>query len=383
MGDGGGHLLAQGLRLTAAAGLASIAAGTIHAAAAAAHADHAPAEALFAILAAGQIGWGLLALRPIGRRLILAGAVGNLVVLAAWLTAKTAGIGFVRGLEHAERAQLSDSLAAAMAAFAAVGAFQAVAGAGRRAALGTPVAGVVAVVIAAAAVAGVMAARGHAHGEPGYVASARHDAAELQHAPRRTTPHAPGATDLGGVEGVTAAQQARAERLRDATRRRLPVFARVAAAEAAGYVSIGDAVTGHEHYVNWSYVNDDAILDPAHAESLVYRVDGRERTLVAAMYMLGEDAKLDTVPDVGGRLTQWHVHDDLCFTDDDAAPVVAGLTTPGGRCPPPLVKRARVPMLHVWIVPHECGPFAALDGVAGGQVEDGERPRCHHVHAGS
>ena len=96
--------------------------------------------------------------------------------------------------------------------------------------------------------------------------------------------------------------------------------------------------------------------------------------------MLGEGATLDTVPDVGGRLTQWHIHDDLCFTDDPAAPVVAAITTPGAACPPPLTKRGRIPMLHVWIVPHECGPFAALAGIAAGQGKDGEQPRCHRAH---
>jgi len=37
-------------------------------------------------------------------------------------------------------------------------------------------------------------------------------------------------------------------------------------------------------------------------------------------------------------------------------------------------------MLHAWIVPHECGPFAALEGIGGGQVKDGEQPRCHRAH---
>ena len=140
-------------------------------------------------------------------------------------------------------------------------------------------------------------------------------------------------------------------------------------------------MTGYEHYIKWSLVNDHTLFDPERAESLVYRVDGADRKLEAAMYMLGEGATLDTVPDVGGRLTQWHVHDDLCFSDDDEAPVVAGIAAPGRRCRPPLTKRARIPMLHVWIVPHECGPFASLDGIAAGQVRAGEQRRCTHVHS--
>jgi len=52
----------------------------------------------------------------------------------------------------------------------------------------------------------------------------------------------------------------------------------------------------------------------------------------------------------------------------------------GTTCRPPLVDGAEVPMIHVWIRPHECGPFAALDGIAGGQVPDGEEVLCDHAH---
>ena len=37
-------------------------------------------------------------------------------------------------------------------------------------------------------------------------------------------------------------------------------------------------------------------------------------------------------------------------------------------------------MIHVWIVPHECGPFAALEGVGAGQVPAGEEHLCDHAH---
>lgn len=362
---------------SSAAGLASVGAGAIHVAAAAAHADAAPAMATFAALAVCQVGWGALALGRIGTRLLLVGALGNLVAVGGWVVAKSFGIGFVRGLEHAEPAQLADSLAALLAMLAVA----ALAG-GRRgaapSALGPALTGTLAVAIAAATVAGVTATSGHAHShahthEPADTTTARH-----KHEPASTTAHHHAAER---PDGVTRAQRARAARLVAVTRRRLPRFADVATARARGYASIGDAITGYEHYIKWSLVNDDKLLDPDRAESLVYRVDGDRRKLVAAMYMLREGATLDTVPDVGGRLTQWHVHDDLCFTDDATGPVVAGITTPGHPCRPPLTKRGRVPMLHVWIVPNACGPFAALDGLAAGQVKAGERRRCDHAHA--
>jgi hypothetical protein len=37
-------------------------------------------------------------------------------------------------------------------------------------------------------------------------------------------------------------------------------------------------------------------------------------------------------------------------------------------------------MIHVWIVPHRCGPFAALEGVGGGQIKAGEERLCDHAH---
>ena len=53
------------------------------------------------------------------------------------------------------------------------------------------------------------------------------------------------------------------------------------------------------------------------------------------MYMLPSDMSLADVPDDGGKLMQWHIHDNLCFTDDPVAPQVGGLrpsrTAPVGR----------------------------------------------------
>jgi hypothetical protein len=37
-------------------------------------------------------------------------------------------------------------------------------------------------------------------------------------------------------------------------------------------------------------------------------------------------------------------------------------------------------MVHVWIESHPCGPFAALEGIAGGQVPEGEEPLCDSAH---
>jgi hypothetical protein len=196
------------------------------------------------------------------------------------------------------------------------------------------------------------------------------------------TPYDPARIDLSGVPGVTHQEQARAEHEVAITVARLPQWADPATALAAGYHSIGDGVTGTEHYINWSYINDDKILNPDFPESLVYRVSGGTKTLVAAMYMLRPGSTLDDVPDIGGPLTQWHIHDNLCFTADPDAPRVGGLTNADGSCTAPLVKFGEVPMIHVWITPNPCGPFAALEGVGAGQIAAGESRLCDTAHGG-
>jgi hypothetical protein len=187
--------------------------------------------------------------------------------------------------------------------------------------------------------------------------------------------------DLGGVPGVTPQQQAFAENLVASTVRDLPQWSDLAVVEAAGFHSIGDAITGHEHYIQWDWIDDDVWLDPDHPESLVFepQPDGSKK-LVSVMFMLPGGYPLDDVPDWGGALMQWHVHGDLCFTDDPVAPQVAGLKPIGANCQPPLVNFLLSPMIHVWITPTPCGPFAALEGIGGGQVPEGEDVLCDHVH---
>jgi hypothetical protein len=202
-----------------------------------------------------------------------------------------------------------------------------------------------------------------------------HEAAAVP--PKKYDPTKP--IDLGGVPGVTPEQQARAENLIAITLLRLPQWADYRVAEAAGYRSIGDAATGDEHFINTAKFTDEHQLDPDHPESLVYQPDRQtgEKKLVAAMYMLNPDQTLDDVPDIGGKLTQWHIHNNLCFTVEGR---VAGLTSPDGSCRAPLVQGSQAPMIHVWIVPHPCGPFAALEGVGAGQIKEGEERLCDTAH---
>ncbi len=212
-----------------------------------------------------------------------------------------------------------------------------------------------------------------------------------QHDPGVTTTAPPSAApkpydptqpiDLSGVAGVTPEQQAAAENLIAVTIVRLPHWSDYRVAEEAGFHSIGDGATGFEHFINWDWINDDVTMDPDHPESLVYQPqpDGTKK-LLSTMYMLPDTVALADVPDIGGALMQWHIHDDLCFTKDPVAPRVAGVTKADGTCSPGLVTFVPAPMIHVWIVPHKCGPFAALEGVGAGSIAEGEERLCDHAH---
>jgi hypothetical protein len=382
-------------------GLASLGAGAVHAAAIGVHSEHRRAVLAFALLAAFQVAWGALALTRTGPAIALIGIVGNVVAVGGWVLAKTSGISFVDGLDVAEGIQFADGAAAALAAAAVLLTLGLQFGVGRRIRHTTPkwtlvVAGaavlVTSVTVPAMVSAGshkhaggeahdhgaeTVAAGGHAH-DAGASGTDTHAAAAAV-APKPYDPTQP--IDLSGVEGVTPEQQARAENLIAVTLLRLPKYSDTATAYAAGYRSIQDAITGYEHYIIWSYLDDGKILDPDYPESLVYRAnrDG-PRELQAAMFMRSSTDTLDTVPELGGALTQWHIHDNLCFTDEPGDYKVRGLTNADGSCTPPLVKTAQAPMIHVWIVKHPCGPFAALEGVGAGQIKADQTRLCDHAH---
>ena len=386
----------------ALAGVASLGAGAVHAAAIGVHGEHPQAARVFAVLALAQIVWGVIALAARRPLVALSGLGLGVVAIAGWVMAKTVGIGFIDGLDVKEPVQWPDLVAALLAlgsivaiarvALADAAASQVAAdplewsrdGLAAPAPSGAPgrrLMGATSGAVVVLAMVGMTTAGTHRHVHSG-TATESHDG-HVHGAPAVPTkeydPNLP--IDLSGVAGVTPREQARAENLVAETVIRLPQFADYKVAEARGFRSIGDGLTGHEHFINWSYISDDHILDPDYPESLVYVPEPNGgRKLVSAMFMLKAGTTLDDVPDVGGALTQWHIHDDLCFSNDPIAPHVAGLTNVGGTCPPPTVKLQPVPMIHVWITKNPCGPFAALEGVGAGQIKPGQTRLCDHVH---
>jgi hypothetical protein len=201
--------------------------------------------------------------------------------------------------------------------------------------------------------------------------------------PTTSVPTVPGVGPIRLVSeaGVTPVELHRAETLLATTMVAIKRFQSPAQAYAAGYRTIGDAVTGDEHYVNWSYANDGHILDPKRPESIVYEVRNGKQTAVAAMYALPLGSSFADVPDVGGALTQWHVHRNLCLTDDPQQRLVAGVIGETEACPPGTTKAGNAPMLHVWTIPNVCGPFAALEGIGAGQVPAGQTRNCDTTNA--
>lgn len=358
--------------------VASLGAGAIHAVAVGVHGDTTQAAVAFTAAAAFQLGWGAWAIVRPSKIVATLGVFGNGALLVMWFVSTRRGISVVDGLEAAKAVGWGDGIAAALAALAVALSAAAMVRRVRPIRLEHRVlASVASVAVAFVVLTGMMAAAKsshHAAGSETAVASVRPAAAV---APVPYDPTRP--IDLGGVEGVSAQQQARAENLIANTLSHLPAYADPADAEADGYRSINDGGTGYEHYINGEYRTDGRVLDPDRPESLVYQVRDGEKQLVAAMFMAEPGSTLDTTPDIGGPLTQWHIHDNLCFAESGQ---VAGLTDASGGCAPPLVKPEPVPMIHVWIVPHPCGPFSALEGIAGGSIKPGEKRLCDEAHGG-
>ncbi len=377
-----------------AAAVASLGAGAIHATAAGAHADPRAAAIAFAVTAALQIGWGAFAMVRSGSLASLSGAAINGAALVGWVLAKTSGIGFVDGLDTKESAQFADSLAAGLAAVAVVGALLALAQRVSWVARPRPMlVGLAAVATLGLAVPGMVSTGSHSHAGGGHGHGgdemAGHDHGDgpgdghgdhAEHAePKPYDATLP--VDLGGTPGVTAEQQAEAEQLVTDTLETLPQFADWTTLEAQGWYSIGDGITGFEHFINWPLLDDGREFDPDYPESLVFEVDETgDKTLVAAMYMLNRGVTLDDAPDMGGALIQWHEHDDICYTGEENKWRVGALAPPPAECPEGTFRTGQSPMVHVWITPHECGPFAALEGNGGGVIPEGEERLCDHDH---
>ena len=150
---------------------------------------------------------------------------------------------------------------------------------------------------------------------------------------------------------VTPADYQAADQLIANTTAAMKKYHKLDAALAAGYVQIAPPFAGEgAHYLNPAFMNDGQFVNPDRVESLVYRDD----TLEAAMYMMDNAGQPGI--DVAGCLTPWHLHDNLCIADGLQ---IVGLSD-WGDCPTGSQSRPTPRMLHVWLIPHEGGPFAGI-----------------------
>jgi hypothetical protein len=184
-------------------------------------------------------------------------------------------------------------------------------------------------------------AAAHEHGA-GHVHAATHDEAS------------PGEHATGSCQ-PSFAQMSAATRLVADTRRGLARFASPRDALAAGYAPHRHSREALKHYFNPAYVTDGRVLDPARPEGLLFANTDRGPLMVAAVYLMNRADEPGRA--VGGCLTRWHAHHNLC-SSHPANGRITGVRAPDGRCPPGQVSWAAPPMLHTWKIDMPGGPFA-------------------------
>jgi len=163
--------------------------------------------------------------------------------------------------------------------------------------------------------------------------------------------------------GVTGPELQAAVTLIDQTRAAVAKYKDLRAAVRAGYKPMEPPDFEIVHYVNAAYMNQADVLNPKHVQSLIYFNGKHGPVLIGAMFIMPRIG--DKGPEIGGQLTQWHHHDNLCF-DLKTNMVVAFARDPftnngqmGGSCPTGSSNRSTPEMLHVWVIDNPDGPFGA------------------------
>jgi hypothetical protein len=154
---------------------------------------------------------------------------------------------------------------------------------------------------------------------------------------------------------VTPEQQAAADRLVAETRQDIAPYQDVNVALAAGYRPSAPDGSGAAHYTNFRAPTNP--VDPRHPAALVYASTRHGLVLLGAMYQMPKQGVPG--PDVGGALTPWHYHTNVCFSLPGL--LISGLSTPFGECPPGSIRLTTADQLHVWTAPNPNGPFGDLD----------------------
>ncbi|MDH4307295.1 MAG: hypothetical protein OEX04_07430, partial [Acidimicrobiia bacterium] len=172
------------------------------------------------------------------------------------------------------------------------------------------------------------------------------------------TPAAGMAMPVGVARQPTIEEAEAASDLAAATAAAIAEYEDVSVAASAGY-DVADVWGVDHHADNPAYLDDGRILDPEHPETLVYGVDASgSPVLLGAMFQMPGVGVPG--PMIGGPLTVWHAHEQVCVG------VIPGLTvslvSPFGMCPVGSFTVALTnEMIHVWTVTGAPDPFGDLD----------------------
>jgi hypothetical protein len=163
----------------------------------------------------------------------------------------------------------------------------------------------------------------------------------------------------------TAAELQAATKLMVDTRAAVARYSDQKVALAAGYEAVEPLELPTVHFVNSAYLTDADVLRPDHVQSLIYFNTKSGPVLIGAMYIMPRLGMAG--PEVGGPLTSWHKHDNLCF--DKATGKIVAFAHSGvsdtserdksGTCPKGSSNHSTPEMLHVWVVENPNGPFDA------------------------
>ncbi|MDQ3881333.1 MAG: hypothetical protein M3295_09725 [Chloroflexota bacterium] len=175
---------------------------------------------------------------------------------------------------------------------------------------------------------------------------------------------APQAQDSGQP---TAAQRAAADRLATVTAAATVRYTDPGRAAADGYQQMTHfAFEGLRaaHFGDLDAFTDHRILDASRPEMLMYlRAADDNLVLLGVLYA----APAGQGRAVGGPLTHWHVHPDICAGGGGIVPVLVT-----GACPVGTI-HLDIEMLHAWVVPNPDGTFAYALPVDAAAVATGER----------
>ena len=194
------------------------------------------------------------------------------------------------------------------------------------------------------------------------------DAAGWAASVQSTAANTPGvATDhshtTGPAAGVTGAELQAAVQLIDATRAAVAKYKDERVAIKAGYTPMEPEGLAVMHYVNKAYFTEADVLRPDHVQSLIYFNSTHGPVLIGAMYIMPNLATPG--PEIGGSLTVWHHHDNLCFDRTTGVIVAfahdstANSNDKSGVCPRGSSNQSTPEMLHVWLIATPDGPFAS------------------------